>query len=117
MNAGDEVPGSVDASGTARRAHELALLVDNIRDYAILLLDAEGTIVSWNPGAERLKGYAAGEIIGQHFSTFYSDEDCAQQQPAKALEAARRDGSFEDEGWRVRRDDPGAAGTASTTGE
>ncbi|WP_445150794.1 sensor histidine kinase [Baekduia sp. Peel2402] len=104
MTTGGEAPGSVDASGTARRAHELALLVDNIRDYAILLLDAEGTIVSWNPGAERLKGYAAGEIIGQDFSVFYTDEDRAQQQPAKALETARRDGSFEDEGWRVRRD-------------
>ena len=104
MSPGEEAPGSVDAAGTSRRAHELALLVDNLRDYAILLLDAEGTIVSWNPGAERLKGYAASEIIGQRFSVFYTSESRALLEPEKALAAARRDGRFEDEGWRVRRD-------------
>jgi PAS domain S-box-containing protein len=103
VTAGDDAP-AVDATGTARREHELALLVDNIRDYAILLLDGDGTVVSWNAGAERLKGYAAGEIIGRHFSSFYTDEDRARDQPAHVLETARRDGRFEDEGWRVRRD-------------
>lgn len=104
MSPGDEAPGSVDASGTSRRAHELALLVDNLHDYAVLLLDPEGTVVSWNPGAERLKGYTAGEIVGQDVSVFYTSEDRAGGQPAKALASARQDGRFEDEGWRVRRD-------------
>jgi PAS domain S-box-containing protein len=103
VTSGDEAP-AVDATGTARRAHELALLVDNIRDYAILLLDGDGTVVSWNAGAERLKGYQAGEIIGRHFSAFYTEEDRARDQPDRVLETARRDGRFEDEGWRVRRD-------------
>jgi PAS domain S-box-containing protein len=94
----------VDATGTARRAHELALLVENIRDYAIFLLDDEGTVLSWNAGAERLKGYAAGEIVGRPFSTFYPDEDREQGRPARILETARREGRYEEEGWRVRKD-------------
>jgi PAS domain S-box-containing protein len=100
----DEAAQSVDATGTARRAHELALLVDNIRDYAILLLDPEGTILTWNAGAERLKGYAAGEIIGRPFSTFYTDEDRAREHPREILAQAAADGRYEEEGWRVRRD-------------
>lgn len=104
MTSGDEAAGSVDATGTGRRAHELALLVDNILDYAIFLLDADGVVVSWNAGAERLKGYTAAEIVGAHFSTFYADEDRAQNRPAHNLEIARREGRFEEEGWRVRRD-------------
>jgi PAS domain S-box-containing protein len=94
----------VDATGTARRAHELALLVDNLLDYAVLLLDSEGVVVSWNPGAERLKGYAPEDIIGQHFSAFYTDEDREAGRPAKILAQARREGRYEEEGWRVRRD-------------
>jgi PAS domain S-box-containing protein len=100
----DEAAQPVDATGTARRAHELALLVDNLRDYAILLLDAEGTILTWNAGAERLKGYAAGEIIGRPFSVFYTGEDREREHPRQVLEIAAADGRFEEEGWRVRRD-------------
>jgi PAS domain S-box-containing protein len=100
----DEAAQPVDATGTARRAHELALLVDNLRDYAILLLDAEGTILTWNAGAERLKGYAPEEIIGRSFTTFYTDEDRERDHPRNVLAAARADGRYEEEGWRVRKD-------------
>ena len=80
------------------------LLVGAIRDYAIFMLDRRGVITNWNPGAERFKGYSAGEIIGQHFSRFYTDEDRATDLPRRALETAERDGKFEAEGWRVRKD-------------
>jgi PAS domain S-box-containing protein len=75
-----------------------------VTDYAIYMLDPEGKISSWNAGAERFKGYAAEEIIGQHFSRFYTEEDLAAGIPAKALETARNEGRFEAEGWRVRKD-------------
>jgi PAS domain S-box-containing protein len=75
-----------------------------VTDYAIYLLDPAGVVTSWNPGAERFKGYAANEIIGQHFSRFYTEEDQKSGLPARALETARRDGKFESEGWRVRKD-------------
>ena len=93
-----------DATGTARRAHELALLVENVRDYAILLLDPDGIVVTWNAGAERLKGYRPEEIIGQHFSAFYTDEDRARDHAGEILEIARGEGRYEEEGWRVRKD-------------
>ncbi|WP_233236238.1 PAS domain-containing sensor histidine kinase [Bordetella sp. LUAb4] len=80
------------------------LLVDAIRDYAIYLLDANGYVSSWNPGAQRFKGYSASEIIGQHFSRFYTEEDRASGRPAIALRTAAEHGSFEAEGWRVRKD-------------
>ena len=80
------------------------LLVDAVRDYAIYLLDANGRVSSWNPGAERFKGYSADEIIGQHFSVFYTEEDRQAGVPERALETARREGRFEAEGWRVRKD-------------
>jgi PAS domain S-box-containing protein len=100
----DESAQPVRAAGSARRAHELALLVDHVRDYAILLLDADGIVSTWNVGAERLKGYTAEEIIGRHFSTFYTDEDRERGHPAEVLAAVRRDARYEEEGWRVRRD-------------
>jgi PAS domain S-box-containing protein len=77
-------------------------LVSNVKDYAIFLLSPEGYIVSWNEGAERLKGYKASEIIGKHFSKFYSAEDAAK--PERELQTARVKGSCEDEGWRIRKD-------------
>ncbi|MGN6657360.1 MAG: PAS domain S-box protein, partial [Achromobacter mucicolens] len=77
------------------------LLVGAVRDYAIYLLDANGHVSSWNPGAERFKGYGADEIIGQHFSVFYTPEDRNAGVPERALETARREGRFEAEGWRV----------------
>lgn len=80
------------------------LLVASIHDYAIYLLDLAGHVTSWNPGAERFKGYAATEIIGQHFSVFYTDEERAAGVPARALKEARENGKFEAEGWRVRKD-------------
>ncbi|QVQ28447.1 PAS domain-containing sensor histidine kinase [Achromobacter deleyi] len=80
------------------------LLVDAVMDYAIYLLDVNGMVSSWNPGAERFKGYRADEIIGQHFSVFYTEEDRAAGIPRIALETATREGRFEAEGWRVRKD-------------
>jgi PAS domain S-box-containing protein len=80
------------------------LLVGSVTDYAIFVLDPEGYVRSWNAGAERLKGYRANEIIGRHFSAFYTDGDIARDWPAKELRRAREDGRFEDEGWRVRKD-------------
>lgn len=73
-------------------------------DYAIYLLDVNGRVSSWNPGAERFKGYKEEEIIGQHFSVFYTEEDRVSGVPRRALETARKDGRFEAEGWRVRKD-------------
>ena len=89
-----------DATGDRR----FQLLVDAVRDYAIYLLDAEGHVASWNAGAQRFKGYKADEIIGQHFSRFYTDEDRAAGVPARALRTAAEEGKFEAEGWRVRKD-------------
>ncbi len=80
------------------------LLVESVRDYAIFMLDPEGRITTWNAGAERIKGYAAHEIIGQHFSKFYPEDAVAARWPQQELEMALRDGRFEDEGWRVRKD-------------
>jgi PAS domain S-box-containing protein len=80
------------------------LLVDAVTDYAIYMLDADGFVSSWNSGAQRFKGYQASEIIGEHFSRFYTNEDRAAGVPARALETARREGRFEAEGWRVRKD-------------
>ncbi|MGV9375801.1 PAS domain-containing sensor histidine kinase [Nonomuraea sp. NPDC003707] len=82
----------------------MELLVQSIRDYAIFMLDPRGRIVSWNAGAERIKGYTAEEIIGTHFSVFYPPEDVAAGKPFRGLEAAAADGRWEEEGWRVRKD-------------
>jgi PAS domain S-box-containing protein len=79
-------------------------LVEAVQDYAVFLLDPAGTIMSWNPGAERIKGYRAEEIIGQHFSRFYPPEVLERGWPQRELELARAHGRFEDEGWRLRKD-------------
>jgi PAS domain S-box-containing protein len=79
-------------------------LVDSVTDYAIFLLDLDGVIASWNQGAQRLKGYRAEEIIGQHFSVFYPKASLDKGWPQHELETARRLGRFEDEGWRIRKD-------------
>src|SRR5579862_7426871 len=81
-----------------------ALLVDQVRDYAIFALDSDGHILTWNTGAHRLKGYRADEIIGRHFSIFYSPEDLAAGKPARELAIATAAGQVEDEGWRLRKD-------------
>ena len=80
------------------------LLVESIHDYAIYMLDPTGIVSSWNPGAQRFKGYTADEILGEHFSRFYSEEDRATGLPARALATAQGEGKFESEGWRIRKD-------------
>jgi PAS domain S-box-containing protein len=80
------------------------LLIEAVTDYAIYLLDPCGIVTTWNSGAQRFKGYAAVEIIGQNFSRFYSKEDQKAGKPALALEVAARNGKSEAEGWRVRKD-------------
>ena len=80
------------------------LLVESVFDYAIFMLDVEGRVASWNPGARRFKGYEAEEVLGKHFSLFYTQEALAEDMPRKALETAAREGRFEAEGWRVRKD-------------
>jgi PAS domain S-box-containing protein len=79
-------------------------LVDAVTDYAIFMLDATGHVETWNPGAQKTKGYEPHEIIGQHFSIFYTPEDRAAGRPEQILETVRREGRFEDESWRVRKD-------------
>ena len=83
---------------------QFRLLVGGVTDYALYMLDPNGIITSWNAGAERIKGYAAEEIIGQHFSRFYTERDRAAAIPTRALYTAGREGRFEAEGWRVRKD-------------
>ena len=80
------------------------LLVDAITDYAIFMLDPAGHVRTWNSGAQRAKGNRAAEIIGRHFSVFYTEEDRAAGIPKRALETAAREGRFEAEGWRLRND-------------
>ena len=80
------------------------LLVQSVRDYAIFMLDPNGVVLTWNAGAERFKGYRADEIIGEHFSRFYPPEALARGMPEHELQVASKTGSFEDEGWRVRKD-------------
>lgn len=80
------------------------LLVEAVTDYAIFQLDPNGVVATWNAGAQRAKGYSSEEIIGQHFSAFYTDEDRANNVPARALETAKETGRFETEGWRLRKD-------------
>jgi PAS domain S-box-containing protein len=79
-------------------------LVDSVEDYAIFLLDPTGTVTTWNVGAQRIKGYAPGEILGKHFSVFYTPEAVAKAWPQYELSVARESGRFSDEGWRVRKD-------------
>ena len=87
-----------------RSDEQFRLLVDSVADYAIFMLDPGGHIITWNVGAERIKGYRAEEIIGEHFSKFYPDEALQRNWPEYELEVARAEGRFEDEGWRVRKD-------------
>ena len=80
------------------------LLVSSVTDYAIYMLDSDGRVATWNPGAERFKGYKADEIIGEHFSRFFMPEDVEADLPGRALRIAAREGRFEAEGWRMRKD-------------
>jgi PAS domain S-box-containing protein len=91
---------------TALRRSEarFRLLTEAVQDYAIFMLDPEGHVSTWNTGAERLKGYKASEIIGRHFSCFYCQDDLRAGKPRRELEIAEKEGRFEEEGWRLRRD-------------
>jgi PAS domain S-box-containing protein len=86
------------------QADRFQLLVDAVKDYAIYLLDVDGRVATWNTGAQLFKGYTADEIIGRHFSTFYTEEDRAAGLPERALRTAAETGRFESEGWRIRKD-------------
>ena len=88
----------------ARSEERFHLLVDAVADYAIFMLNPQGIVASWNTGAQRIKGYTEQEIIGQHFSRFYTPEDRASGKPARVLAEARQNGRYEEEGWRVRKD-------------
>ncbi|HEX7559701.1 MAG TPA: PAS domain-containing sensor histidine kinase, partial [Usitatibacter sp.] len=94
-------PGSPAA--IAENDERFRLLVESVKDYAIFILDTDGRVVTWNLGAERIKGYQAAEIIGKHFSIFYPPEDIAAGKTDRELEIAARTGRFEEEGWRVRK--------------
>ena len=92
------------SSGWHPLDQEFRLFVGAVTDYAILMLDPEGRVTSWNEGAERIKGYTSEEILGQSFTRFYPTEVVESGWPQHELEVAARDGRFEDEGWRVRKD-------------
>lgn len=87
-----------------RTDHGFRLLAESTTDYAIFLLDPQGFVTTWNPGAARIKGYMADEIVGRHFSTFYSPDDIHRGKPARELQIAAREGRYEDVGWRLRKD-------------
>src|SRR3954453_6260113 len=80
------------------------LLVEGVADYALYMLDPTGIITSWNSGGQRIKGYSPGEIVGQHFSRFYTEPDRTNGKPLRALRIAEEQGRYEEEGWRVRKD-------------
>ena len=98
--------GKITRDITERRDAEVRyrLLIEGVTDYAIYSLDKTGTVTSWNSGAQRIKGYSADEIIGKHFSQFYTKEDAEAGLPARVLETAATTGHFEGEGWRQRKD-------------
>src|SRR5450755_602787 len=105
----EDVPGAIsprDKSETAPEPSGSAaqMLVDSVVDCAIYMLDLDGTVKSWNAGAQRIKGYSRQEIVGRNFSVFYTDDDARAGKPVRALEIARAVGTFEGEGWRVRKD-------------
>jgi len=93
-----------ESKPSASTAEMIRALVNNVQDYAVILLDPQGNVLTWNAGAERLKGWKAKEIIGQHFSRFYPPEDIERGKTAMELRTAADQGRFEDEGWRLRKD-------------
>jgi PAS domain S-box-containing protein len=100
-----DISGKKLAQEALRKSEQqLRSLVENVRDYAILLLDAEGSVSTWNAGAERITGYAAEDIVGRHFSCFYTSEDIERGKPEESLRVAASKGRFEDESWRICKD-------------
>jgi PAS domain S-box-containing protein len=97
-------PLTANRAYTPEESARYRILVEAVTDYAIYMLDPAGIVSSWNAGAQRFKGYTPDEIIGQHFSRFYTEEDRANGLPARALETSAREGKFEAEGWRMRKD-------------
>ncbi|MGZ5039805.1 MAG: CHASE3 domain-containing protein [Usitatibacter sp.] len=95
---------NTEQSALLRSEHRFHLMTQSVVDYAILMLDTEGRVVSWNAGAERIKGYREDEILGEHFSRFYPQADLERGKPRAELEIAAAKGRFEDEGWRLRKD-------------
>src|SRR5262249_27346513 len=93
-----------EARERERAEGRFRMLVQGVVDYAIYMLDPTGVITNWNAGGQRIKGYLPHEVIGQNFSKFFTDEDRAAGLPARALETAEREGKYEAEGWRVRKD-------------
>src|ERR1700752_1997048 len=87
-----------------RRRNRFELLVDSVQDYAIFMLDVDGHVMTWNAGAQRIKGWKADEIIGRSFETFYPPDSVAAGWPKEELRLAAKAGRFEDQGWRVRKD-------------
>src|SRR6516225_11218137 len=97
-------PSSGDANIALLQSKEhFDTLVSGVADYAIFLLSPEGNVISWNAGAQRIKGYKAEEIVGKHFSVFYPQEALQRRWPAQVLEIAAKKGKFTEEGWRVRK--------------
>src|SRR5205823_13203953 len=96
--------GRTSENALPQSQEQFRLLVQSVKDYAILTLDPTGAITSWNPGAERIKGYSIEEILGRSFEVFYPEDVIAAGFPQKELEIAAREGRFEDENWRIRKD-------------
>src|SRR5215210_7369838 len=102
QNNGEESRQAEKAFGEGEEHFRLS--VQGLKDYAIFMLDPQGRVVSWNKGAEHIKGYREEEILGQHFSVFYTEDDVEQGHPEKELRVAATEGSYEEEDVRVRKD-------------
>jgi PAS domain S-box-containing protein len=96
--------GGTLASQLSEERLRFRLLVDGVKDYAIMMLDTQGRVASWNTGAERIKGYRSDEVIGRHISLFYRPDAVESRHPDHVLAIAREHGRYEEEGWRVRKD-------------
>jgi len=103
-NTGGSMPGTENNRKWKEIEDRFRLFVESVQDYALFLLDPKGNVTSWNRGAKRIKGYDAADIIGKNFSNFYPEEDIRARKPEMELEVAAREGRFEDEGWRLRKD-------------
>ena len=100
----DEIPAGRPTPLIDGGDESFRLLVEGVRDYAIFMLDPEGRVLTWNEGARRMKGYATDEIVGSHFSRFYTQDAIDAGHPERELALATADGRYEEEGWRVRKD-------------